>query len=129
MKTKNLLILLEREMEEVKQLKRLVERANQLAADEHERAQWAEQRADRLEQRADRLQEDVYQLQTKLDALKDDRITHLEPSMFQTAYDGPGWSFIPLVKSVREYTGLGLKEAKDIVDGWRDKGLVPIVES
>lgn len=31
----------------------------------------------------------------------------------------PALDFIPLIKAVREISGLGLKESKDIVDAWR----------
>src|SRR5450759_5901695 len=40
-----------------------------------------------------------------------------EQSEFSVILTGPGDAKINVIKTVRELTGLGLKEAKDIVDG------------
>jgi large subunit ribosomal protein L7/L12 len=40
-----------------------------------------------------------------------------EQTEFDVILNAPGGNKIPVIKVVREITGLGLKEAKDLVDG------------
>ena len=128
MKTKNLLILLEREMDEVRQLRKLLERSEQLETDEHERFLWAEARAERLVDETVEQSNRIAALNAELQHLRANLT--VVPGQFSHAFIDPGqvWTTkIPLIKQVRELTGLGLKEAKDLVDSWQDQGLVPIV--